>query len=693
MPMDSTNSPDFVRPNGHTKTAAPTASELSQLRKQLTDTQERLEQTQRELDAIRTSSIWRASLVLRAPVMLLLRLRHGWRLIPGEVARRGGWPSQIAEWWREVRAYGWGYFKRAASYELNPSAGSGPHDRSDYRAWTQKFGTCYLKKGTQADLGGAGPLLSVVMPVYRPPIELLKQAVGSVKSQSYTRWELCIADDASGDEALTAYLQDLTSQHPNIHVALRQENGHISSCTNSALALASGEFVVLLDQDDLLPSHALQRVAECIAKYPDAGIIYSDEDRVDETGQQPLGAYFKPDFNYDLFLGHNLISHLGVYRRSLIEKIGGFRLGLEGSQDWDLALRALEQLKPEQVVHIPEVLYHWRAIEGSTALAHSEKAYTSTAARQAVKDHLNRIGVPGEVVPSTFLPSFNRVRYGLPPTLRTATLILVFDYPADQLKVILSRLWQQRGDLECDAIVVTTHPVQDKELLPPAERGHFSLRVIQAAKHASLSERINSALPLAQGHFVALVTIPLIQVSNGWLEELCRIAGLARVGFTGPRIVDKAGHKDIFDHGGVVFTDTLRAVHAHKGLFTDMTGYAGRGVLQQSFTALSPALLVIKRSHLTSEAQPITHAFGGRIDLIDKCLHLHHQGLHNVWTPEVEVGFNDLRFAGKANVLSELGLWGERRQAWIAKWGREIQDSAYNPNLSRDGDFALRWRD
>jgi len=183
----------------------------------------------------------------------------------------------------------------------------------------------------------------------------------------------------------------------------------------------------------------------------------------------------------------------------------------------------------------------------------------------------------------------------------------------------------------------------------------------------------------------------LTDVTPAWLEELCRIATQDRCGFVAPRIVDGAGTEDIFDHGGILFTDDMRAVHAHKGLFTDMTGYAGRGILQQSFMALSPAVLVARRE-LLQDTNPFTEAFGGRLDLVDKCLSFHQKGLANIWTPEVEVRFNDLRFAGRANLLTELGLFGSRRQAWIAKWGRRPHDPAYNPNLSPDGDFALNWR-
>ncbi|MDO8903917.1 glycosyltransferase [Hydrogenophaga sp.] len=622
--------------------------------------------------------------------MWILGLRHGWRLLPGEVARRGGWYPQACEWWREFRAYGWGYFRHLANYENNPGPGSGANDRNDYAAWFEQRRK-HAPTDSPPSFDRAGPLLSVVLPVYRPPLHLLKEAIDSVMSQSYSNWELCIADDASNDESLTAYLEDLRKQHTNIRIHLRERNGHISACSNSALALASGEFIVLLDQDDLIPPHALERVVACIQEHPDAGIIFSDEDRIDESGSRRLGAYFKPDFNYDLFIGHNLISHLGVYRRSLVTDVGGFREGLEGSQDWDLALRILEKIQPSQVVHIPEVLYHWRAIQGSTALAQSEKTYTSTAARKAMEDHLERMGVAGEVLASTYLPAFNRVRYAWRPESRTATILVSFDYPADQLRSMLTDLIACAGDVTCDIVVASSRGLSTDQLQPTDAREPLRIQVVPVPASASPAQRLNAMMAHAKGHFVAILTMPLIKASEAWLEELARIAGQPRVGFAAPRVVDGAGLKDIFDHGGILFTDDMRAVHAHKGLFTYMTGYAGRAILQQSFTAVSPALVVARRELLSGPA-PFGTAFGGRLDLVDKSLALHHQGLANVWTPEVEIRFNDLRFAGRANLLTELGPFGTRRRAWEAKWTRRLPDPAYNRNLSPDGDFSLNWR-
>ncbi|NCB26919.1 MAG: glycosyltransferase, partial [Bacteroidia bacterium] len=201
------------------------------------------------------------------------------------------------------------------------------------------------------------PLISVVMPVYNPPPEYLDRAIQSVRNQLYPHWELCIADDASTDPEIVRVLHRHCTEDARIKVMYRGENGHISNCSNSALEMATGEYIALLDHDDLLAEDALFWVADAILRHPDAGLIYSDEDKIDDCGHR-LDPYFKSDWNPFLFLGHNMVSHLGVYRSSLVRQLGGFRVGYEGSQDYDLAARVVEQLSESQVVHIPRILYH-----------------------------------------------------------------------------------------------------------------------------------------------------------------------------------------------------------------------------------------------------------------------------------------------------------------------------------------------
>ena len=237
----------------------------------------------------------------------------------------------------------------------------------NYHAWINQF-----EKRTEADVAAIKdrieamphrPKLSIVMPTYNTPIKWLKRAIESVEEQLYPDWEFCIADDCSPDPEVAEVLKKAAARNPKIKFVVRETNGHISRASNSALELATGEFIVLLDHDDELPDHALYMVAEEINRYPDADIIYSDEDKIDEQGQRS-SPYFKCQYNPDLFLGQNMISHLGVYRTELIRKIGGFRPEFDGSQDYDLALRAIDNSSPEKVRHIPHVLYHWRMIKG-----------------------------------------------------------------------------------------------------------------------------------------------------------------------------------------------------------------------------------------------------------------------------------------------------------------------------------------
>jgi glycosyltransferase involved in cell wall biosynthesis len=238
------------------------------------------------------------------------------------------------------------------------------------------------------------PLLSILIPTYKSNLHYLRLTIASIYKQSYSNWEVCIADDASEDPELNQYLKDLSSKDPRFKCYFSSINQHISKTSNLALELCAGEFVVLLDHDDELSPYALAHIADKIIKHPNLKIIYSDEDKMDLNGYR-YEPYFKCNWNYELFLGQNLISHLGAYSLKLVKKVGGFRAGYEGSQDYDLALRCIELVNDEDICHIPKVLYHWRALPGSTARNIDEKPYATIAAEKALKDHLTRIGRPG----------------------------------------------------------------------------------------------------------------------------------------------------------------------------------------------------------------------------------------------------------------------------------------------------------
>ena len=225
-------------------------------------------------------------------------------------------------------------------------------------------------------------LVSVLLPTFNTPELWLRSCLNSVLAQSYPHWELCVADDASTEPQVRAVLEEYAGRDPRIRSVWRERNGHISAASNSALATARGDYVALLDHDDELHPAALATIVEALQCHPQWQFVYSDEDKIDADGQR-YDPYFKPDWNPDLLCGQNCVSHLGVYSRSLMNAVGGFREGLEGSQDWDLALRCSERLQPEQIGHVPAVLYHWRAIAGSTAQGVDQKGYAHDAGRRA----------------------------------------------------------------------------------------------------------------------------------------------------------------------------------------------------------------------------------------------------------------------------------------------------------------------
>lgn len=265
------------------------------------------------------------------------------------------------------------------------------------------------------------PLISIVMPTYNTRTEFLKAAIDLIIAQIYPHWELCIADDASTKSGIKAILTEYAQKDERIKVVFRETNGHISAASNSALELTTGEFTALMDHDDLIPVHALYMVAAELNEHPKADLIYSDEDKIDECGWR-YDPHFKSDWNFEMFCSMNFVNHLGVYRTSLLKEVNGFRIGYEGSQDYDLALRVIAKTNPARIRHIPFVLYHWRVFQtsGSYSTDFLDKAVESS--RQALADYFESIGEQVEVTKG--YASYNRVIRPLPAPAPLVSLLI-----------------------------------------------------------------------------------------------------------------------------------------------------------------------------------------------------------------------------------------------------------------------------
>lgn len=519
------------------------------------------------------------------------------------------------------------------------------------------------------------PLISVIMPVYQPDPDLLAAAITSVRRQVYDRWELCIADDCSPSpevrELLRAYADDT-----RIRVVFRETNGHISAASNSALALASGEYIALLDHDDLLPEHALFTVAQAINAHPEADLFYSDEDKLDSHGQR-YDPYFKPDWNRALFLGQNMISHLGVYRRSLVQEVGGFREGFEGSQDYDLALRVIERSSDERIVHIPHVLYHWRAIAGSTALEGSEKSYAWDAGRRALEEHLARAGQPLPVGRA------NHAFYHVPwPQPDPAPLVSVLIPTRDRLDLLAGCIdgLRDRTDYPAwEAIIIDNGSVEPETLRyldDLVEDQRFRVLRVDAPFNYSLLN--NMAAEIARGELLCLLNNDIVMIEPGWLSEM--VAQMRPgVGVVGAKLLYADGR---VQHAGVIIGLGGVAGHYHLLLAGHEPGYFGRAELVQDLSAVTGACLLIPAA-LYRDVGGLDTELAVAFNDVDLCLRVRKKGWRIIWTPHARLYHlesasrgSDMTEQNRARFENEVALMQSR-------WGTTLDDDPFhNPNLS-----------
>jgi O-antigen biosynthesis protein len=509
-----------------------------------------------------------------------------------------------------------------------------------YLEWLDRFAS--LNSERRADLREKvfadphAPLISVILPVHNSDLGLLTEAIASVRRQIYDNWEICIADDASKIPQVRRFLANLPREDRRIKVFFREQNGHISACSNSALSLARGEWCALLDQDDMLAEDALAEVACEIARHPDAGIIYSDEDFLDAKGVR-FNPFFKPDWNPELFLAQNYLNHLGVYRTSLLREIGGFREGFEGSQDYDLALRCVSRLGAAQIRHIPRLLYHWRMVEGSLADQPDAKPYARHAARRALNSYLAERGIAAEATACPENDESHRVIYALPARRQTVTAIV-------------------------------THNNQQFV----GGRDYLDLEMLHTERGAAAA---NAQAQQAKGEILLFLRGEICAADPGWLREIVSHIVRPEVGAVGARLWSPQGH--LLDGALILGLDGI-AAPAFGGLPRGHPGYFNRAWLQQNLSAVSAACLAVRRDVFQVlggfDAAHLPYHFYA----VDFCLRLRDLKLQVVWTPYANLTLIDSTEGNTAPSLDEASYMQER-------WGPElIHDPSYNPNLSLD---------
>lgn len=523
------------------------------------------------------------------------------------------------------------------------------------------------------------PLVSVVMPVYAPPLLFLEEAVRSVQRQSYAHWELCIADDRSPDPGVRKLLERLAKEDPRIKLVYRAENGHISRASNSALEVAAGEFVALMDHDDLLAPDALFQVVKRLQSQRTIDILYTDEDKVDEQGRHSE-PHFKPQWCPDHLLSRNYIGHLVVVRRALMEAVGGFRTGFEGSQDFDLLLRLTE--RTDRIVRIPRVLYHWRIHAGSAARSEEVKPYAYEAARRALTEALERRGEPAEV---SFLDGFRGygIRFTAPLKGRVSIIIPTKD-KADVLRTCLTSIFTLTDHPDFDVLVVSNNS---------REQALFDLLAEMKAAHPerfdwvvhdipfNFSALMNEGLRRTRGEHVLFLNNDTEVLQADWLRAMHEWSQRPSVGAVGVKLLY---HNDTIQHAGVVIGLGGVAGHVFVHEHRKGPGYFNYVNTVNNYSAVTAACMMVERTKL-ERIQGWDEDFTVEYNDVDLCLRLREGGYNNVYVPHVELYHYESLSRGHPHLtkesyerhLREVALFKERWSKYIA------DDPCYDPNLSR----------
>ena len=527
------------------------------------------------------------------------------------------------------------------------------------------------------------PELSIIMPVYNPPIHFFREALNSILVQKYPYWQLCLADDTSTDPEVKKTIDEYLKKDSRIKVISGNANGHISANSNSALAIATGEFVVFMRQNDLIPSHALYHVAVEINRNPDVSLIYSDEDKINEFGTR-FDPYFKSDWNLDLFYSQNMFNHLGVYKTSLLRDIGGFRLGCEGSQ-YDLALRCVAKITPSQIKHIPRVLYHWRAYAESTALSPRTKNYAALAGYKALQDHFYESEAH---VTETDTPDMYRVIYPMPAKPPLVTLIIPTRDKVQVLRKCIESIKQKTNYPNFEVLVIDNQST-DVETLSYLDSLIIDSRfkVVRYDSHFNYSAINNYAVSLANGEIIGLVNNDVEVVNEDWLSEMVRHALRPDVGAVGAKLLYL---DETIQHAGVVLGIGGIAGHSHKFYDRDSYGYFGRANLQQELSAVTAACLIV-RKNVFEQVGGLDENLSIAFNDVDFCIKVRESGLKNIYTPYSILYHHESISRGQEDSPEKQTRFAKEVLFMKDKWGAILlTDPFYNPNLSHDReDFSL----
>ena len=553
---------------------------------------------------------------------------------------------------------------------------------NSYRRWINRYDslTDQDRRQIRADIENfrRHPLISVVVSVFNPPEQYLRATLDSVVGQLYQNWELCLADDASSAPHVSRVIAEYAQRDRRIKLVFRPTHGGVSAACNSAIEIATGEFLALLGHVDVLSTHALYLVAREINHHPTVDLVYSDEDKITARGRR-YEPHFKSDWNPDLFLSQNIMSPLGVFRAELVDKVGKLRPECDGSQDYDLALRVIDETSAERIRHIPFVLCHRRAALASNA-PHSGESSSAVRARTAVRDHLCRRRIDAKVVSIPGL-SFPAVQYALDSELSVSIIIPTKDR-SDLLSRCVRGILEETAYRNLEVIIIDNHSDQDATHAYFRQiEGNQRVRILEYNLSFNFSLINNWGAEQSRGDILLFLNNDTEPIEASWLRHMVANARRPEVGAVGAKLLYPNGR---VQHGGVILGMTGIAGHLHRNLPADDPGYFGRAVLQQNLSAVTGACIAMRRNVFFEvggfDGANLPIAFSD----VDLCLRLRELGYLIVWTPLAQLIHHETASRTLDLMPCRYREFLRENDYMRLRWGHILnRDPYFSPNLSR----------
>lgn len=553
-----------------------------------------------------------------------------------------------------------------------------PFQINDYNNWLNEN-----KNQVEIEKLEYNPLISILIPVYNINKKYLSECLDSILSQSYENFEVCLVDDCSTLKETKETLDYYAKKDKRIKVKKRKTNGHISKATNDALKMANGEFICLVDDDDLLDSNALYEMVKVLNDNKKIDMIYSDEDKLDINGRY-CDPHFKPDFSPDTLLSLNYICHLTIIRKSIVIEVGGFEVGLEGAQDHDLFLKVTE--KTNKIYHVPKILYHWRMVPGSTSMTISNKSYATDKGAIAIENALKRRKILGHVEKDK-VSTYYRVVYDYKREPLVSIIIPTRDY-VDTLRTCVDSIYNKTIYKNFEIIVANndSKEKQTLEFFKEYQKKHDNFKVVDCIMEFNYSRINNEAIKKSKGKYIVLLNNDTEVITPNWLNIMVGYAMQKHIGTVGVKLL----YPDTsVQHAGVIAGLGGVASHVYIGSSRDDLGMYGRLRVPYDYSANTAACIMVDKKKF-DEVGGLEEELKVAYNDIDFNFKLLKKGYYNVFLPQVELFHFESKSRGLDTTSEKYKRFLIESDYMYKKWDKEIkEDRFYNPNFSKKGWFML----